>query len=93
MSWVYIVSDGEDIKIGKANDYVRRISELQTGNKKKLTLVRLIETETEQIALDLEHGLHKMCKKYRILGEWFNKDALDIIQCYTNEELIFITTL
>ena len=92
MSWVYIISDGIDIKIGKANNPIRRISELQTGNKNELSILRLIEVENEQDAYSIESTLHKMYSQYRLKNEWFRGEIFVDIQKYSDEELYFIST-
>ena len=90
MSWVYIISDGTDIKIGKSNDPIYRLSMLQTGNKHELTIIRLIECETDQKAYIIEKGLHRLYNSYCIRNEWFNGIILKDIQKYSDDELFYL---
>ena len=93
MSWVYIISDGTDIKIGKANNPTRRLSELQTGNKNQLSILRLIKTENEKDAYRIESTLHKIYSQHRLNNEWFKGEIFADIQQYSDEELHLIATL
>ena len=88
MSWVYIISDGIDVKIGKAKDPYQRLASLQCGNKNQLSIIRLIETSTDEEAYKLEAGLHNMYFSYLIQNEWFNGAMLQDIKRYTNKQLI-----
>lgn len=83
-SYVYIISDGTDIKIGKSNKPQQRLKELQTGNKKQLSIIRLIETKDEEEALTLESGLHSIYSYYKINNEWFSGKILNNIQQYSD---------
>ena len=69
MIFLYVITDGEDFKIGVAKDPEKRIRQLQTGNKKKLEFVLL---EQKNNAHKVEHYLHGQLGKYRIKGEWFS---------------------
>lgn len=87
---VYFLREEESgpIKIGMAVDVEARISQLQGGNHRKLTLVGLIMNATP----DAERRIHKSFKHHRIRGEWFHpgEDLLQFINeltlnnCYTN---------
>lgn len=64
---VYLIAAGDyAVKIGKANDIRKRLSELQVGNHERLRLVRAFEGgEAEEAALHLRFAhLHKR-------GDWF----------------------
>ena len=52
------------VKIGRAKDVDRRLSELQTANYQKLRLLLVLKG-------DLESDLHDLFSKHRIDGEWF----------------------
>lgn len=69
MKYLYVITDGEDFKIGVAKDPEKRIRQLQTGNKKKLEFALL---EQKNNAHKVEHYLHGQFGKYRIKGEWFS---------------------
>lgn len=63
---VYFITDGEFIKIGKANNPNQRLSELQTGNPKSLWIVKQIKGDEKQ-----ERMLHQIFKTWHYRGEWF----------------------
>lgn len=63
---VYFITDGEFIKIGKANDPNQRLSELQTGNPKSLWIIKQIKGDEKQ-----ERMLHQVFKTWHHRGEWF----------------------
>jgi hypothetical protein len=67
--WIYFISDGEFIKIGKASKLSSRLSTLQTGSASDLKILAYIETnnmdKTEKI-------FHKHLQTLRIRGEWFS---------------------
>lgn len=67
--FVYIVTDGEAVKIGRAANLASRISSIQVGNPRQLTVLQTIQTRN---AMELEATLHHKFKKQHIRGEWFN---------------------
>lgn len=64
---VYFITDGNYIKIGKADDVGQRLIQLQTGNPNKLSILYSMIGE-----YDLEKTIHDFYKDYRVEGEWFN---------------------
>lgn len=70
---VYIVSNGQNIKIGKTKDIKTRLKTLQTGNSEKLHVLYLLEN----VPAIMEKALHDICKQYRLEGEWFRTEAID----------------
>lgn len=71
-SYVYFITDGEAIKIGKANNPKSRLAGLQTSHHKPLRFLATMPGGSE-----LERELHRVFSAYRIRGEWF-KDCKDI---------------
>lgn len=71
---VYVIGpEGGPYKIGKADEPVTRLSDLQIGNWNKLELI------TEIVGgLELEAELHKKFSKKRIRGEWFDLNEKDL---------------
>jgi hypothetical protein len=59
------------LKIGKAKDVQRRIAELQTGCPYPLELVGSLKCNSERHALGLEQAAHRLFKRSRSRGEWF----------------------
>lgn len=67
--FVYVISDGEDVKIGVASDPNARLKELQTGNKKKLVLEYC---ELKNDPFKVEKHLHRQFSGKRLHGEWYS---------------------
>ena len=66
---IYFVGSTElmVVKIGKSDDPVKRLSQLQTGTPHKLTLFRIFKN----VPADCEYKLHKKFSHLRKQGEWF----------------------
>lgn len=71
MTYIYFVSDGEFIKIGIAKDVRARMHNLQTGNPKRLKLLKTIECNSNLDARIQEETFHRKYRKYSACGEWF----------------------
>ena len=70
-SYVYIITNGEDYKVGVSKDPERRLKQLQTGNSKKLKIVSLFEVP-EDVVYNMEKDAHKAVRMwYTKSGEWF----------------------
>lgn len=65
--FIYMVRSGSAVKVGKANDVYSRINGLQTGNPVKLELLHVVPGDHE-----LETRIHKLLRKDRVHGEWFD---------------------
>ena len=76
---VYLVTNGEQVKIGYSNDIKKRISNLQTANSKELKLLGVVPGNT-----GLEALFHTKYKSLRVRGEWFNLSSSEV------EEILFI---
>jgi len=68
---IYFISDGECVKIGKANDVKKRLQGIQTGNSKPLKLLYTMKGDER-----LESFLHELFADYRKVGEWFVIDGI-----------------
>lgn len=68
---IYFISDGDCVKIGKADDPQKRLSGIQTGNSKPLKLLYTMKGDER-----LEGFLHELFADYRKVGEWFRLDGL-----------------
>lgn len=88
--YVYVISDGAGcVKIGKAVSIQTRMSELQCGNRNKLSLIVSIMVPNETKAYELESYLHKLLKKSNAHGEWFYADkAKDILSSIVRPQII-----
>lgn len=69
LGYVYFITDGEFCKIGHTLDINKRLKTLQTANAKKLEVLMKIETFDYY---NLEAHLHRLFKKYKIFGEWYD---------------------
>ena len=73
---IYLITDKEYTKIGATSYNVeKRLSELQTGNPKKLEVIGSYRVKNK---LTTEKFLHKKFKEKNILGEWFKLDQKEI---------------
>lgn len=68
--YVYVITDGENCKIGYTRNPELRLKQLQVGNAKKLTLVDTISTSLD-IAKTKEALAHSKLAKYKVRGEWY----------------------
>lgn len=57
------------VKIGKANDPIKRLAQLRTGSHEPLTLLGAIPGGVAE-----ERRLHERFAVYRVRGEWFRGD-------------------
>ena len=74
------------IKIGKANEPKLRLKELQISCPYKLKIMAKIKFQNETQAYAIEKKIQKIFRKYKIRGEWFEKniynDALALCKKY-----------
>lgn len=66
---VYFVTDGEAIKIGRANNVAQRVRYLQGSHSRPLTLLASAFGHRS-----LESELHRCFKPLRLNREWFRRD-------------------
>jgi hypothetical protein len=76
---VYIMQCSQTgvVKIGVSNNPVSRLSAIQTGYPFLLKLERIIKTDEPRL---LERQLHKLLDDFRLKGEWFDGDCLQMIK-------------
>lgn len=73
---IYLVTDGKYTKIGATSYNVnKRLSELQTGNAKKLKLIYSYKVKNK---FTTESFLHDLFKEKNVLNEWFELSFKDI---------------
>lgn len=72
--FVYVIQAEGDtpIKVGKAVDVPNRIAGLQTGNPRQLRLLHVLPGDGE-----LEWQLHYRLRDCRLIGEWFDGEAVE----------------
>ena len=77
-SYVYLIENGSEYKIGKSDNPKLRLATLQVGCTNKLKLLYLLEYENSELALLAEEKLHKLFHASSIRGEWFRLIDKDI---------------
>lgn len=79
---MYLIQAGNHaVKCGLARDPMLRIRELQTGNPDPLALLRTYYNVPHWV----ERALHDYLAPYRLQGEWFEIDALPLIEAFARE--------
>lgn len=73
------------IKVGVARSPEQRLTNLQVGNPMLLKIYRLIGPMTQRKAINLEARIHGDLSKYRIRGEWFTGNAIDLFDVEANK--------
>lgn len=85
--YLYAISDNTAIKIGYSCEVSKRLKALQTGHPTPLSLVwKHYVGKSEAFALKQEKKLHRYCKKYKVRGEWFKTEALELVKCWRVSE-------
>jgi len=64
--YVYFVSDGTNIKIGRAVNVLNRLRAMQSGSAEPLTILATLLT-----ADSIESELHRRFKAAHVKGEWY----------------------
>lgn len=87
---IYLISDGYYIKIGKTThrNVKKRLGKIQTGNARKLELLKIYEDNN-----DSEKELHELFNNYRMCGEWFNIDLSFFENKISSNDKIDITEI
>ena len=67
-SIIYFIKDDPYVKIGVTDNLTKRVSQMQTGNPRVLTIMATMPSE-DPYKMELE--LHTKFKKYNYQGEWF----------------------
>ena len=72
LNWVYFVTDGEFVKVGRATDLEARLSGLQVGNARKLDYLFAIKLKSSEACKRVEEWMHEEYAAHHIRGEWFD---------------------
>ena len=72
-TYVYLISDGTFIKIGRSATPERRLRALQSANARKLTLIA-----SHRAPRHVEGLLHDLFKGANVRGEWFELTEEDL---------------
>ena len=72
-NYVYFIQEGNThlYKVGRTNEPLTRLKQLQTGNPRRLKLYRAIECRDLASACRLELNLHKYLAGQKVFGEWY----------------------
>jgi len=92
---IYIISDGELVKIGHSKNPHKRLAQLQTGHPKRLKLIALFEWETKGKITEriMEGRIHYLLRQFKVRynGEWFkfsdNEGLIELINRILNHAL------
>lgn len=79
--YLYAISDGVSIKLGMSSNVQNRLKALQTSNSSQLVVLwKYYAADNSKGAIQAERKLHTACKKYKIRGEWFKYECLDVVR-------------
>ena len=70
-AFVYFVSDSQFVKIGHTTNLKDRMTTLQIGNPRQLSLLYVIPCKNKAAAKNVEKGIHGLYSAYEENGEWF----------------------
>jgi hypothetical protein len=81
--YLYAISNGQQIKLGMSSNVKSRLKSLQTANPVKLVLLwSYYIANTPAEAVKIEKKLHRACKQFHILGEWFTMECIDTVNSF-----------
>ncbi len=75
IGYVYLIKFGDFFKIGRSNDFDRRLSEIKTKLPEEGELIHVIETDDPE---GIEAYWHNRFKDKRARGEWFKLSNDDV---------------
>jgi hypothetical protein len=81
-TYVYVIGESEEgpVKIGRSNSPLYRMSMLQGGNGRKLSLYYFEEAKDRSRAHLHEQHVHFIFEDKRMVGEWFDISVAEAIQ-------------
>lgn len=88
---VYVITEGTSsrpVKVGVAANPLGRMSELQTGNHRRLRLARAWNMWTRDDAFQLEGRILESFKDRRLSGEWIDctdQEIVDFVVSFDDE--------
>lgn len=80
--FMYFISDGEFVKIGRSKNIQQRLHGLQSSNPRNLELIGCHYPEDSMSSKKHEKYWHETFAPYKVRGEWFNlpEEAVEYIQ-------------
>lgn len=91
-SYIYLISNGSEIKIGIANNPFTRFSVIQTSSSVKLQLLHVFKIESKFVK-KIEKIIHNHFAYKKTSGEWFKLNNIDIDLIYYNLNPVLIDTI
>jgi len=80
-SYLYIISNGTDLKIGVSKNPAKRLKQLQTGSSESLELIEIYSLPSEKV-YKLEKECHqRLVSSYVKRGEWFKSPLFWDVRC------------
>jgi hypothetical protein len=80
ISYIYIITDGINIKVGVSKEPEERLKELQTGSPYKLTLHETYKIP-ERYVFKVEKECHQKLRLYFThRAEWFHTNEIGIVR-------------
>lgn len=76
-SYLYLITDGENIKIGVSNNPTKRLASLQIGSSRRLKIIH--EVMFNKCPYPLEKALHRVFKPKWVSGEWFHLNQASLV--------------
>lgn len=89
-TYVYVIENNDDIKIGISSEIPKRVKSLQTGSSSKLEVAGYVECEDRAKALALEKRLHIEYSSYRTIGEWFKLASYKVLTDLLKTENVWV---
>jgi hypothetical protein len=75
--------EAQPVKVGRARDPAKRLTDLQCSSPWRLTMMRIVEG-----SLGLERMLHQFLAEDRMSGEWFRPSSrLDSLLALSDDEI------
>jgi hypothetical protein len=84
---LYVISDGEYLKVGISSTPRKRLKQMQTSNARELKLVKEYPIGNRKTTEAWELYVHKRLAEYHVRGEWF-KAPLQRTKKFLNALLI-----
>lgn len=80
-SYVYAMTDGKQIKLGKSNNIMQRLKTLRCANP-GIELLAEIECPDATTAHRVEHAIHNYFGDQRQMLEWFSVDKESVLRIF-----------
>lgn len=77
---VYVITDGEFVKVGVATNVLARIRTLQSANPRRFRILMFTHPIPSNEALYMECEIHKALSKHHVSGEWFDMESIEDIE-------------